>query len=383
MKNLPPSFWAKLQSWPALVIFALAIAALYFPVSGVPGKTPDSFAYLKAAASFFHDFEFGADYISWPPLYPVVLAPFAGVHLEALNYLLFTIFILCPLLIFRAVGCGPILMILMGLAIAHSSPAQFVFPRIWSETLFLPLSLWELFSWSRYLAGGEWKDLALACIASMFCLLTRHMGICITGAMVATLMLSAGQRSLRQTLQALVAMVAATIPYILWLVRTHMLSQTLTGPRPPQPQSFATVLSGLSATLSHWLYPGVYLRGADLLSIVGCMVILASVCVIGSYVLHRIVRLEPRNGHNHADYLAGTSAIFIVGYLAVLLWVTHKTFIDMPGDRYLAPLFVPVTALFLYGFIRSQAWLRERFTYLLSVLRISGLIWILGEMTLP
>ena len=254
--------WVRM---PMLAAYSLLIAGLALAPVNIPGKTPDSYAYLNAATSLAGGSGVGADYRSWPPLYPVALAPFVALQLEShlgfLNYFLLTASVLASLIVFRWFGSGLALAVALAVVVAHSSPMQLIFRTLWSETLFIPLSLAWLLSWSGYLAAGRTGNLMLACLFHALCLMTRHTGIPVTATMLATFLLQARRHSLASGARTLAAIALSTAPYALWLWRTYLISGTATGQRLPQPQSFWTLLSGFSATLSHWLLPGTYLHG--------------------------------------------------------------------------------------------------------------------------
>ncbi len=368
-----------------LAVCSLLIAALVLTPTSTVGKTPDSYSYIKAATNLAEGSSIGTDYRSWPPLYPMALAPFIALHLEShldvLNYLLLAASALASMIMFRSFGSGLILAMALTVVVAHSSPMQLIFRMAWSETLFIPLSLAWLISWSQYLTAGKTSDLIFACLFHALCLATRHAGIPITATMLATILLRARLHSLAHLARTIAAIALSTVPYLIWLWRTYLISGTTTGERLPQPQPFWMLLSGFSATLSHWLLPGTYLHGINPAAIAASLAALAILCFSVVHFL-RIPLSEPKE-RNFGVALGLTSSVFVLGYAAFVLWATHRTFLDVPGDRYLAPIYVPLLGLAIFGIKKAAAWLEPNHRYLWSALFGATWLWIVAEAILP
>jgi len=78
-----------------------------------------------------------------------------------------------------------------------------------------------------------------------------------------------------------------------------------------------------------------------------------------------------------------TALVFTLIYAAFVLWATQRTFLDIPGDRYLAPIFVPLLGLTLSGIKKMRAWLEPRRGHLSSALVAGACLWIVAEAILP
>ncbi|MBL6750324.1 MAG: hypothetical protein ISP90_07360 [Nevskia sp.] len=371
-----------------LLAYSLVVAALFLAPTVAPATTPDSLAYLDAARTFTQHGSLGAGYLSWPPLYPVVLAPFVALHAQAwlglLNFLLLAASVFAALLIFRALHCGLGLALLAGIVVAHAAPMRFVFPMVWSETLFIPLSLLWLLAWSRFAAHGKRGDLALACAAYGLCLLTRHAAMPMTAVMVAMSILPAGGSRTWHRGAVLAAIALAALPSLLWLGHVYALSGTLAGHRVPQPQPLGALLSGLAATLSHWLVPGVFLHGGDPLAVAACLALLAVPLAALALHLRKLPAAAPGSGAGGLrEQLLATSAGFSVVYVLFVLWATHRTFLDIPGDRYLAPVYVPIAGLVLCGIAWLHGRLRRQHRAAVLAANLLGGLWVAADVLLP
>jgi hypothetical protein len=380
---------APWRQFAILAIGSLLIAACAFSPLHQPGQSPDSLAYLKAAANQAAGSGLGNDYLYWPPLYPLLLTPFVGLHLGAcfgvLNYVLLAGMAYCALTLFRSVGGGIPGAFAAAIALSFASPMQLIFRVIWSETLFLPLSLAWLLNWGRYLATGNRRDLTRSCICYGLCLLTRHAGMTIAIAMLVTLMFESRQRSWGGELGAPCAIALSTVPYLFWLGRCYLVSGTLTGPRPPPTQAPPGILFDFSATLSHWLVPGLYLHGFDPKAMFAAAAVLAVPCAASAYF-----HLHNRNSAiaaNIADRIGErtslTALIFVLSYLGFFLVASEKIHLDAIGDRFLAPIFAPLLALCIFAFARMCNSLESRHRYLRSMIVLGGIIWVLGVVLLP
>lgn len=354
-----------------------------------PARTPDSSRYLDAAAELVGKGEFGDDYLLWPPLYPTLLAPGLALGLDKdfryLNFFLLTVTTLASMLLVSLLEARPVLVVLAGVAVAFSSPMRLIFGTLWSETLILPLTLGWLFGWSRYLAYRKDSDLLLACAFFGLCLMTRHIGVVLAGTMLATLFWRNRSNSWPLFTKPLVAIGLSTIPYLLWLWRTYLISGTLTGPRPPPVLSFGILLHGLPSTLSHWLLPGIYLFDTDPWAIAASTTLLLIPFLSAIYILHSTGEMQPRTQVNRAsrNELAFVSLTFIGGYVGFLYWAERSTRLEIPRDRYLAPIFVPLLILILFAATCWESKIKQRSRLSALALRTTGVAWLLAEVFLP
>jgi hypothetical protein len=375
----------------APLLAALLIAGLAISPLSVPGKTPDSIHYLDCAQQLLSDGEFGRDYLLWPPLYPALLAGSVELRLDAhwglLNDALFTFTLFLVIQLMRLLGARLPLAVLAAVAVAFSSPFRFIFGMLWSETLSLPLTLAWLWCWSRYLERQDRARLIQACLCFGLCLLARHAAIPFAGTMIASFAIHNRRHWSWSRLGTLAAaMSLAMLPYLGWLLRTYLLSGTLTGPRTPQLTPLWRLAQGPAASLSHWLLPGVYLPGDDPLAVLASVILLLLPTALTALALVRGSRQESSVASSPAPAghaLALSSLVFLLSYLGFLGIAMELTSLEIPRDRYMAPVFVPLMIVVLFPIVSSRRYARSDRGFIPKVFLVLGALWLMGEVLLP
>lgn len=287
--------------WP----LAPALVVLLSLLGLDAGQSPDSRNYLAAAESLRELGTPGDGYLLWPPLYPVVLAghgPFEPVTFAALIgdvgavATVLGLWALCKTVRLSQVTQCVVLLMLVSITRFGS-----LFASVWSETLYIPLVVWAIHGWARYLrseGGIYFPALLVACA-----LLTRHVGI----VLVIAVALASAYRGRRG---AVIAAAIACVPWSLWLLRTYLLCGSPMGPRSGAPTGdLLHQLSLFGSTWGHWLFPHVYWGEA----MAGAVVLAAFMASI--FLVRRSPALLP-------------AALFLAGHSAFTVWTASRTFLD-------------------------------------------------------
>jgi hypothetical protein len=334
---LPP--WLR-SLWPLLPALLVLCSLLGLQVA----QSPDSLKYLQAAENFHRSGELGADFLHWPPLYPVLLSLHhaLGIGANTLAALLGDAGALATLLgawlLGRRVFSSPLTLALVLLALVSVTRFGTVFASAWSEAVFVPLSVWLACFWTRRLEGEG--GLLPACLLLSLALLTRHVGVVLAIAMA----LTALRLPPRARLQALAAIAAACIPYALWLWRTYLLSGAPMGPRAPLAHpDLAHQLALFGQVWAHWLFPHAYFGG-----------ILIGAAVLAAMAAALVAVRDSR-------FLAYT-ALVLLGHCVLTVYSASRLFLDVDA-RTLFPVFW--LALFLLAHLLERAVAGRRWAQLL------------------
>ena len=336
--------------WPVLP----ALAALLLTGDWAIGVTPDSLNYLRAAENVAHEGYFGADYLHWPPLYPALLA----LHgLFAVNVMTFAICVSKILQLSTLAGFWLIARnvaksaygLAFGLLVLVCIPQfQFVFSTVWSEGLYIPLCIWTVFFWMRYLRETNgYRDLLLASVFLALALLTRHVGVVLAFALVLSIQ-RIRTRSLNEKLVALAATIAATIPYFFWVLRTWKLSGTIGGPRVPL-QGFDPLqkFELFGRVIWHWFAPHSYLQSHGII-IAAVFLGAALLAPLHCFLVTPRTQDFLRSKHGDGCWLISLLTLFIVGHALLTIITAARYTLDV-DNRTIFPIFWPTLLLSMHA----------------------------------
>lgn len=258
---------ARTTTLAAVVLTSLCafLVALAF---GLPGATTDSFAYLDTAR--YMAAGDGAYYavpdgglrplVTWPPLFPAVLAPgvWLGVDLLAwcrfVHALLFGLLSGGTFLLARAAGGGLRGGLLAAALVTLTGNMPELFAMVYSEPLFLVLELAWLWALWRACRTGGYRAVIIAGALASALVLTRYAGAAFVLAGVLALRFTASP--LPRTLRTLVFAAVAALPVALWLLRNSLAGGSAVE-RPIQPLPFdAQWLLDVWRLATLWLLPG-------------------------------------------------------------------------------------------------------------------------------
>jgi hypothetical protein len=343
----------RLELRLGVVIGAFALAAvclaLYSTRFGGAGLTPDSINYITASKSLlagqgYQRFAFNRAFTSWPPLYPTILA---GLNLvcralgldivegiRLLHSLVFGASVALTGVLFSRIIRARLLVALALAGIVFAFPLLRDTVFVWSEIIYIFISLLFLLLLPRYLETGSWRDFLMLFALAVCGSLQRFAGIgLIPAGMLAILLLLKNTR-LPRRLSYAILFGLSSIPYILWLV------YGLTQPRASvsgQFQPLNSLLNNLNLTtglLGEWFLPDT-LRGA-----VPNLLVSGLVVLVVAWAFRRYFRLR--------DPLAGSPivlAVYVIAYMA-FYYLANSIINTTPVDhRHLSVMLIPLVGL--------------------------------------
>ena len=340
-----------------MVVVCIFAILLVFALTSQNAKlTPDSVQYFKAATLFSLEKQLGEGYVHWPPLYPVVLSFYSHTQESInnfatdLNRILFILSVISLWMIARKSISSPSVLCLLLIVTTLSGTLQFTYSYVWSETLYIPLTVFTTYFWIAFLNRENGKlNFLLSCLLLSLCVLTRHVGVALFVAMFGTLLLSRNFNPSEKIKHSLFLM-AATTPYLLWLLRTWSISGHLTGQRgASQHSDLLFQLEKFGNVISHWVIPHIYFQSMGLL-VTTVLGILFAVLLITLIKIGTNSSETPKYFTSYRLQLI----IFLLAYsllYSVLVIISACNFpIDPLGDRLLGPIywsvFIILMALF-------------------------------------
>jgi hypothetical protein len=316
--------------------------------------TPDSAVYIASANSLLAGEGYlgydGAPTTEKPPLYPVLLAigSVGGTDpmetARVLHSVVFGLLVILAGLLFFSHLRSPTFAWIGFLTVLLSWPLLQVAMKVWSELVFVFLSLLFILFAAAFLTRPTWPRLIFFAVPVALAAMQRYVGLALAVAGVGIIFFFLTEASMRRRiLYVLGFCLLAVGPLIPWLIRNYGVDSTLTGGR-PWPAELLLTESGshLAVTLTTWLVPpglptwvGVVL-GISLLTIV-------------------IVGFRGQDGHEdtRSFSLDRVMLSFVVVYTVSVLTASMLQVAALPDNRILSPLYIPLVYLVLAGIERA------------------------------
>ena len=350
-------------------IWAVRLAVLGFAAVGVArvliatarygvGQTSwDAVWYLDVARNLqsghglvFHG---GEPLVTWPPLYPVLLAVVGAVtrldpeaFAHVVNAATFAVVVcLSGYLLWSGTKRSTTYTMLGTAAVLLSVPLAEVYSMAWSEGLFVLLILLHFLFADRYCRNSGLVPLILMTLAVSFACVTRYIGVALLPAGVLTILLVSRASARQRVVHAVAFAALSCLPLGLWLVRNHNLTGTFFGGRNPASTKLLGDMLLCAKTVLAWFFSGL---GSVLLPAAGIAGLVAAAIVAG----RRRETVSPAEGNWLRSSLP--SLLFLFFYSVVLLVTSSMTNYDPIGDRLLSPVFIPLV-LIVVGALSSLA----------------------------
>lgn len=323
-----------------------ALLILLRQINYGPGLIPDAMIYLSVARNLASGnglvIQNGELLTIWAPLFPTLLAAPERLGGEAR--------MAAGLLNAAATGAlvvvvgwylrrrfGSVLLAWWGaLAVLLSIPLTRMGASVATEPVFLLLSVLALLCAAQFLDGGTRRALVWAGVFTALACLTRYVGITIIFA-VAPLLLCRRESWMARAQNAALYSVIAGLPVGAWMARNYVVSGTLTGPRWPSDTTLSEYLLALLGTLASWAFPvSIGPEGNALLMVLLGLATLSPAAVAGILA----VRQWQKAGRVSGALLV--PAVFSLLYIAFLVTSSTFTTLELPTDRYMSPVYVPL-----------------------------------------
>ena len=228
----------------------------------------------------------------------------------------------------------------------------------WSEPLFIVLILLSIVLLRQWLFRENLATLmAMAATVSLGCL-TRYIGVVLLVAVGGSILLFARSDPGTRVRRTVLFVVIAAAPLGLWLVRNLLVAGTIFGVRQGSQTSLLTNSDLALHTFLSWYFPSQVVNHLALL------VPLAGICGFIAALTYRSVASRPLRWSLAWRQHIGTLGLFVTIYVSFLIITSTTTGYDEIGDRLLAPIFVPTTALLLSFFQSQIHYLQKRFSRL-------------------
>ncbi len=352
-----------------LGIVWLAVAYSLAPL----GVTPDSVNYAHAARSLAQEGTLlrfgGTPYTTWPPLYPTLLAgllyllPDVDSAAKALNLLAYLLSGIWAWGLFRDHFSQRRWALFFFGLVMGGYPMLWVHLHLWSEPLFIALTVGFFRYALRYLRSGRTTDWWIATLLVAMATLQRYIGVVWWGWWV-FLQWQATPSPPRKWRRAGAALLFGGLPLIGWLARNYFLVGRWTGGRAPATTEPIEWLLTTAYTLAQWILP--ISKNHPTLS----LILVGGAIILWGLTFRRAT--TPSTPSEKQIWAA------ILAYLAFLGISSFLTAVDAPRHRLLAPIY-PLVMFGIGRWLERQPNLRRRFA---AILLTANLAWGIAQLSL-
>lgn len=302
------------------------------------GVSPDSTNYLSGATMIS-----GGNFLEnwhalWPPIYPIAIFFMANLFnissiegAEILNKILVPLVIFVFWMILNEIrNIDRFTIFLNVLILATLSPIYFVAIYVWSELLFIFLSLLGFYSLVLYQKSKNLKYFWFAIIFISLSSLTRYIGIIFVIPLLLEYLKISHDLSKKTFIKLLGFLFVTISPFSIWLIRNYLYTNTFLGVREhpgfPVKENIYRLLSSIYYL---WL-PDKFVEGRILeISLILCIVAVL-IALLNIYFW--------KNDKSHRDILL-LCGLFVVTYCSFLVWSATTTLFDAISIRFIAPIF--------------------------------------------
>lgn len=353
-------------------ILALALVAALLVVIrtwefGI-GLSPDSVHYVSMARKLLtgHD-TFAGEHLraTWPPLFVLAIAAPGMVGVDPIDAaavlnpsILVCICLISGLWLYRRTDSGLVSLVATA-ALAFSIPLTRVSSFVWTEPLFVLLTVGSLVLLDRHFRNDSVIVLLLAALLAALACLTRYAGVALLASTVLLMLFNPQMPLKKKAGRTLLYSVVAALPLSLWLLRNHLLFGTLAGSRPDGIWSFTENAERVVTSLAKW---ALAWRTHDLDPLISALPLLAGLgfaLALGwSSSRSRGIR-ETVSWLKLSDPFVRILGVYALVYLAFIVTVSTAIRIDRIDNRLLVPVFVPLVLLTGFAAARLAALARD------------------------
>ena len=342
-----------------LIAFLAGLGTAHILVRTAPyGATvgTDSTIFLSTALNFlagegWREFT-GRPLVSWPPLFPLLLAAFGWVGIEPLeagrwiNATAFGLTILVAGYWLRSHLRSRWLALVASVVILASLPLSELASDVMTDSLFVLFTLLALIWLAAFLHRGGRMSLLLSAVFTALAVLTRYPGVVLIGTSVLLLLVRRAPPLAVRLKDAVVFGAVPSIPLAGVMMRNWAISKRLAGWRGGSGQSLSDSLSQVADVFREWVIPPNALDGLGyLMWMAAGLVVLADrgFGMGGNKGTARPASLFSQLGP------ALPFGVFAVAYLVFMVAVMPLTSGMKIDSRFLLPMYVPLllAAVFL------------------------------------
>jgi len=325
-----------------IICLAGLLLIVFYTRHGGVGISPDSIAYLSVARNIvYHGLP--VDYslrplVDFPVMYPFFLSLcgfIAGTDplsvATLINAVLFAVVIfLTGHLIDTFSSAGRLYKCMILLVIALSPSLLEIYSMLWSETLFILLTMLFFVVFAQYLKSRSVLTLVISGVLVSIACITRYAGVTLIGTGLMVLVFDFSLPWRKKMLHCIWFGTAAVSLLILNLIRNAMIMGSLTGPREAGILSLSDNIVFYGRVIGRWLALSAeqpqFVSGVSIL-------IFCGICL-----------LFFKRSWSHRNYAVAENcfAAFFIVYTVFIIGISTLSHFEQINNRLLSPIFIPL-----------------------------------------
>lgn len=308
---------------------------------------PDSAAYISTARSLADRQGFRSYYdpfAAWPPLLPLLLVGPVSADMAPQmvavwpNAIAFGLTVMVIGAWVRS-ATGRLSLALIGQLLVIQAEPILHYDWLMTEPLFLTLTTLLLWRLAAATSRRTWPNVLAVAVLASLAWLTRYTGIAAvaTGGLV---LLVTGKVPWRRRLgQTTVFATVTGVPMAMWLIRNQELVGAAFGHRPHAHGVFWQNISYAAGIIARWAWPA---GGLEHLSPHLLASLLTTGFILGAAWL---IKLLWQGRSRETPTNESILMLYVLAYLAFLLWSTSRYVNEQIGDRYCCPIYPALVIL--------------------------------------
>lgn len=309
----------------------------------------DSVNYMRIAESIWEGkgffFSNGAPYVRYAPLYPMILSLSHLIGLDSIRYAMILNIIIYGLLIavvlhwYRSLGNSRFTLIIGTIMILGSRPIFIMSSKMWTELLFIFLSLIFIISISKYLANQDnnRRFFSVAIVSVMFACLIRYVGITLilTGCLLIFMKSNSWKRKIWHSF---IFGFLTSIPTAFFVIRNYWITSTFVGDRYPSNKSLVFILSNVSSAITNLFVPAIVPR---IYLIIGFFPLIISIGLVLIWILKK------SNDKPYVYWCSMSAFSFSVIYTLYIIFSAKMVGFNSLLTRFLSIIYIPIIMILL------------------------------------
>ena len=400
INDLIKNYESKYFKYSIYVIIFFALASIILIISATskfgPGISEDSIAYIAAARNILNFKELSVLFdlegnqlnlwlpmidkelyhiLPWPPLFPFTISIFGFVGFDLarsagwINAILFGANIALILLIIRKYTKSLLLIIFSSIIFITSKSMLHVHSFVWSEPLFLFLSLLGFYFLFYFLENKKIHNFLISSLSFSLAFFTRTIGISLIATGMIAILFFSKLKIKNKIIYSILLAVIGFLPFSIWTIKNKFMFGNTTAGFLFHPIKFDNLIEAIE-TVSSWFYLDIFPFKIRLILLVLVLIIIITTSI---YISIKDKKRSTDSAHKQNSRIINIFLFFAFFYIIAVVFA--RSFFDANIHIHIRGL-VPV---FISTFIIIVLFIKRFMYYFRNKRAINRIIFIFCE----